>query len=162
MLRYINFDIVFQEVPNEVTLAINISNCPNHCKGCHSPYLMEDKGDILNEIVLAGLLKKYENSITCICFMGGDSSPYEVAELAAFVKIYTKGVVKTAWYSGKPHLPVGFLMVFFNFIKLGPYINHLGGLDSPVTNQRFYRIEENRMIDITDSFYKRNKMECLK
>ena len=30
MLKYANYDIVFQEVPDEVTLAINISNCPNH------------------------------------------------------------------------------------------------------------------------------------
>ena len=36
MLKYANFDIVFQEVPEEVTLAINISNCPNQCPGCHS------------------------------------------------------------------------------------------------------------------------------
>ena len=38
MLKYANFDIVFQEVPDEVTLAINISNCPNQCVGCHSKY----------------------------------------------------------------------------------------------------------------------------
>ena len=28
MLRYINTDIVFQEFPDEVTRAINISGCP--------------------------------------------------------------------------------------------------------------------------------------
>ena len=44
MLKYANFDIVFQEVPEEVTLAINISNCPNQCPGCHSKYLWENKG----------------------------------------------------------------------------------------------------------------------
>ena len=31
MLRYINTDIVFQEFPDEVTLAINISGCPCRC-----------------------------------------------------------------------------------------------------------------------------------
>ena len=42
MLKYVNCDIVFQEVPNEVALAINISGCPCHCPGCHSPYLWQD------------------------------------------------------------------------------------------------------------------------
>ena len=39
MLKYVNCGIVFQEIPDEVTLSINISNCPCHCPGCHSNYL---------------------------------------------------------------------------------------------------------------------------
>ena len=39
MLKYVNTDIVFQEIPDEVTLAVNISNCPCRCPGCHSQYL---------------------------------------------------------------------------------------------------------------------------
>ena len=35
MLKYVNTGIVFQEIPDEVTLAINISGCPCHCPGCH-------------------------------------------------------------------------------------------------------------------------------
>ena len=58
MLKYADYDIVFQEIPNEVTLAINISNCPNRCVGCHSPYLMEDVGEELNGI-LASLICQY-------------------------------------------------------------------------------------------------------
>ena len=44
MLKYVNTDIVFQEIPDEVTLAVNISNCPCRCPGCHSEYLWEDVG----------------------------------------------------------------------------------------------------------------------
>ena len=44
MLKYVNSSVVFQEIPDEVTLAINISNCPCHCPGCHSKYLWEDIG----------------------------------------------------------------------------------------------------------------------
>lgn len=43
MLKYVNTDIVFQEFPDEVTLAINLSNCPCHCPGCHSSYLWEGR-----------------------------------------------------------------------------------------------------------------------
>lgn len=154
MLRYASYDIVFQEVPNEVTLAINISNCPNRCKGCHSPYLMEDKGEILNENVLVGLLEKYGKAITCVCFMGGDSSPDEVELMADFVKRHTNDTIKTGWYSGRPGLPERCSVRRFNYIKLGPYIERLGGLNSVTTNQHFYRIEGSRMVDITRSFQK--------
>ena len=36
MLKYVNTGIVFQEIPDEVTLAVNISGCPCRCHGCHS------------------------------------------------------------------------------------------------------------------------------
>lgn len=152
MLRYINYDIVFQEVPNEVTLAINISNCPNRCKGCHSLYLWENKGDVLNENALIGLLERYGNAITCICFMGGDSSPAHVDKLASFVKIHTKGRIKTGWYSGRKLFSGQCTLTNFDYIKLGPYIERLGGLDCVTTNQRFYRIEGEKMVDETCLF----------
>ena len=78
MLRFADYDIVFQEIPDEVTLAVNLSNCPNRCKGCHSAYLMEDVGDPLTEESLSMLLQKYGKSVTCVCFMGGDAFPDEV------------------------------------------------------------------------------------
>ena len=66
MLKYADYDIVFQEIPNEVSLAINISNCPNHCIGCHSPYLMNDVGDVLDEQSLQLLMDKYGHDVTCV------------------------------------------------------------------------------------------------
>ncbi len=152
MLKYQSYDIVFQEVPGEVTLALNISNCPNRCAGCHSPHLTEDKGKILDGAVLAGLLEKYGNAITCVCFMGGDCDPQQVERLAACVRGASGRRVKTAWYSGRRNLPESCDLRHFDFIKLGPYIERLGGLESPSTNQRFYRIENGTMVDITDRF----------
>lgn len=84
MLRYADYDIVFQEIPDEVTLAINLSNCPNHCKGCHSAYLMEDVGEPLTEESLSTLLGKYGKAITCVCFMGGDASPRRSGTISCF------------------------------------------------------------------------------
>ena len=45
MLRLASFDVVFQEIPGEVTLALNLSGCPNRCAGCHSPHLWEEVGE---------------------------------------------------------------------------------------------------------------------
>ena len=157
MLRYVSFDIVFQEIPDEVTLAINLSNCPNRCKGCHSAYLMKNIGDALTTEVLDGWLAKYGSSISCVCFMGGDANPHEIEVLSVYLRDKTGGKLKTGWYSGKDKLPEGCSLCNFNYIKLGSYIESLGGLDSPATNQRFYRIEKDRMIDMTSRFQTRRK-----
>lgn len=153
MLRYTDYDIVFQEVPDEITLAINISNCPNRCKGCHSPYLLKDIGEPLTEDSLTVLLRKYGKAITCVCFMGGDASPADIEQLAEYLHRQTVAPVKVGWYSGKSELSPAIDLDFFEYIKLGPYIEHLGGLKSPATNQRFYRIENGVMKDITYRFF---------
>lgn len=154
MLWFHNYDIVFQEVPDEVTLAINIANCPNRCKGCHSPHLWGNSGGLLDEDALAGLLEKYGKAITCVCFMGGDANPEKVGELAVFSRKKTSCNLKTAWYSGKDALPDNSFLQFFDFIKLGAYNESLGGLNSITTNQRFYQIEDGKMIDNTRRFQK--------
>lgn len=155
MLRFVNYDIVFQEIPGEVTLAINISNCPHKCKGCHSPYLRKDVGEILDEKSLAGLLEKYENAITCVCFMGGDANPKRVLDLAVFTRSKTNNKVKTGWYSGNNTLLDESFVRHFNYMKIGAYDEKLGGLNSPETNQRFYRIDKGKMIDETCFFRKK-------
>ncbi|MDR2385232.1 MAG: anaerobic ribonucleoside-triphosphate reductase activating protein [Tannerella sp.] len=159
MLQYVNFDIVFQEIPGEVTLAVNLSNCPNRCKGCHSPHLQENAGEALDENVLSAWLESYGNAITCICFMGGDAEPCEVSRLAGFVRRQKDGSIKTGWYSGKDALPESVSPMNFDYIKLGAYVERLGALDSPSTNQCFYRIEKGEMIDRTDSFHKHKTHE---
>ncbi|MDR1342416.1 MAG: anaerobic ribonucleoside-triphosphate reductase activating protein [Prevotellaceae bacterium] len=155
MLQFASYSIVFQEVPGEVTLAINLSGCPNRCKGCHSPHLQENTGRLLDSSALAELLEKYGSAITCVCFMGGDAAPDEVEQLAKFLRQKTGGRIKAAWYSGKPELPAGCSAESFSYIKLGSYIERLGGLDSAATNQRFYRIDNRQMADITKCFHKK-------
>ena len=148
-MRYCSFDIVFQEVPGEVTLALNITNCPIHCPGCHSKHLWADTGEVLDEDELVRLIDLYRGEVTCVCFMGGDAEPEYVAQLA---KIARAEGVKTAWYSGKTALPEWMPVDIWDYIKLGPYVEELGGLRSRTTNQRFYKIVAGRMEDITSTF----------
>jgi len=84
-----------------VTLAINLSNCPHRCVGCHSPHLRSDIGEALTEAALAALISKYENSITCVCFMGGDAVPDELCHLAGFIRESWNGNIKTALVLGQ-------------------------------------------------------------
>ena len=158
MLKVASFDIVFQEIPGEVTLALNLSNCPCHCPGGHSPHLAEDIGEPLTADLLDGLMARYGSMITCVAFMGGDSNPDEVARWAEYVR-----PLKTAWYSGRPSYPnnqsnqiIPNTQNPFDYVKLGPYIESLGGLKSPNTNQRLYKRVGDKWQDITSSFWKKN------
>lgn len=148
MLKYYNYDIVFQEVPDEVSLAINLTGCPNHCPGCHSPHLREDIGEELTENELDRLVGIYQGEITCVCIMGGDASVNEVGQLAHHIRNILG--LKVAWYSGRYDMPAD--INDFDYIKFGPYDAEKGGLRSPGTNQRFYRIAEGELIDITCRF----------
>ena len=159
MLKYANYDIVFQEVPDQITLAINLSNCPNHCEGCHSPYLWKNIGTELNTSELEKLITKYKDSITCVCFMGGDAAPKEVANLAGYVK-RTHHDLATGWYSGKSEIPKDVNDKCFDYIKLGRYEANCGPLSSPTTNQRMMkRLADGRVKDITEWFRRNKKVE---
>lgn len=154
MLRYHNFDIVFAEIPDETTLAINLTGCPNRCPGCHSPHLQRDAGRELDERELAALLDRYGRTVTCVCFMGGDAAPEEVERLARWVH-RTWHRLRVGWYSGRELLPEGVSPEAFDYVKLGPWIEACGPLTSPTTNQRLYRIDGGRMTDITARFRRR-------
>lgn len=130
MLKYAGYDIVFQEIPDEVTLALNLSGCPNGCPGCHSPHLQRDEGEALTPGALERLLERYGREITCVCFMGGDAAPGEVAALARHIARTTGGTIRTGWYSGRPALPPEFDPLAFDYVKLGPYREKLGGLNA--------------------------------
>ena len=82
--------------------------------------------------------------------MGGDSAPDNVERLAKFIRKSTNNQIKVAWYSGKQNFPESCSLHNFDYIKLGSYMEELGGLDSPKTNQRFYKIINGKTIDITE------------
>lgn len=153
MLKYYNFDIVFSEIPDEVTLAINLTQCPNHCEGCHSPWLQEDKGKVVDENEIEALLSEYDKLITCFCFIGGDAAPLEVERMAQYIK--TTNHLKTAWYSGKSELSKEIAVTSFDYIKVGPYNKAFGPLTSRTTNQRLYKVTpDGDLEDITKRFWK--------
>lgn len=160
MIKFVDTKIVFQEVPDEVSLAINLSNCPCHCKGCHSPYLAEDIGDELTIERLTQLATE-ANGITCVAFMGGDSDTKRLNRLSKWVQDELD--LKVAWYSGRQELSPNIDLKNFDIIKLGPYIEELGGLNNPNTNQRMYKYSElysditigKGWRDITSRFYDR-------
>lgn len=152
MLKYVDTKVVFAEIPDEITLAINISGCPCNCKGCHSSYLSEDIGEPLDLQHLTNLIDS-NKGITCVGLMGGDANPSEVDDIAQDIKEYYPEL-KVGWYSGRQELSKDIELDNFNFIKLGPYKEEFGPLNSKTTNQRFYKVSDGELIDITNKFWK--------
>lgn len=157
MLKFTDTQVTFAEVPDEITLCINISNCPCHCKGCHSAYLAEDIGTPLDEMELTSLIEA-NRGITCVAFMGGDVNPEEINLYAAFIKGMYPGI-KVAWYSGRQELSKDIDLMNFDYIKLGPYDEDKGPLNKRTTNQRFYKVfhfstGRCELIDITHKFWR--------
>lgn len=153
MLKYLNTQVTFAEVPDEITLCINITGCKNGCKNCHSSYLVQDIGKPLNKSSLSELIEG-NKGVSCVSFMGGDSDAIHLVALASWVKTHTH--LKVAWYSGRQELAgiVARQLQWFDFIKLGPYKEEFGPLNSRTTNQRFYKVSGKELVDITNKFWK--------
>lgn len=149
MVKYVDTKVVFQEYPDEITLALNISNCPYHCPNCHSSYLAKDIGTELTDEEVSNLIDNNEG-ITCIGFMGGNAA--DILHLARYIKETTD--LKVGWYTGSEELPSNILLNLHNFdyIKVGPYKEELGPLTSKTTNQRFYKVIDNQLVDFTYLF----------
>lgn len=156
MLKYVDVIEGFQEIPDEISLCINISNCPNNCLGCHSAYLKDDIGTPLTYTELRKLIPQHRG-ITCVCFMGGDKEPWEINRLAILIKEDFN--LKVAWYSGKQELHEDIRLVNFDYVKLGPYIEEYGPLSSRTTNQVMLKIDHLAdrpfVVDITSKFWKK-------
>ena len=158
MLKYLYCKEIFAEIPSEITLGVSISGCQIRCKGCHSRELWEDKGTPLTIDELQSLLDKHKG-ITTLLLLGGEADIDSLIEL--FQYAYKK--VRTAWYCGLDLIPKDKLGIiqYLDFLKTGHYDQELGGLTSPTTNQRFYKIEHlgNGEYNKIDKTYLFNKKE---
>ena len=155
MLKYVDTLVGFAEIPNEISLCIDISNCPCHCEGCHSPYLADDIGEPLDLQHLTNLIDS-NKGITCVCIMGGDANPSEVDDIAQDIKEYYPNL-KVGWYSGRDYISKDINLENFNYIKYGHYDENKGPLNSKTTNQVMLEIDVvgNKVFkkDITSKFW---------
>lgn len=151
MIKYLDWAITFAEIPSEVSLCLEITNCPHRCMNCHSPQLRDNVGDELSTSIIDELVKKY-SYITCICFMGGDNNHKDIIKLTKYIHDTYKNI-KVAMYSGNTEVDSS-LMCSLDYYKIGPYIEELGPLNKKSTNQKLYRKNpDNSIEDITYKFW---------
>lgn len=137
MLKYEGYQVVFQEVPDEISLAFNITGCPYRCEGCHSKYMWDDTGHSLKKECIQ-IIAKHIDEISCVCFMGGDHESDELLEIIDSInKSFPE--LKICLYSGNDALPIE-LLQRLDYVKIGHYDDNLGGLNKKTTNQRMFKI----------------------
>lgn len=118
---------------------------------------MGRQGNELTAETLSALIHGAKDTITCVGFMGGDADPTAVDTLAKYVQDHHQDL-KTGWYTGRTAISPLIDQQRFDYIKVGPYLRHLGALDSPRTNQRMYRrCTDGSFEDITSRFWKSNE-----
>ena len=159
MLKYLFKSIIFSEIPEEITLGISISGCQIHCNGCHSRDLWEDKGSQLTRKGLENLIISNEG-ITCLLLLGGEHDIDTLINLFYYISV-TFPKIKTAWYCGLDMIPKDKeeILDYLDYVKIGHFDLNLGGLDSPDTNQKLYKVNHtqkgNELIDITYKFLRK-------
>lgn len=152
-MKALNSNIYLQEIPDEVSLGLSITDCPYRCKFCHTPELQKDVGTDWQE-VLDTAMSRYQDAVSCVLFLGGDGQWEDLRSAAKYVKRkYNK---KVAVYLGAQDCPE-YLFELFDYIKVGPYVHELGGLSSRTTNQRLYKINNAELEDITYKFWRNDK-----
>ena len=143
-MNYSNIQIVLQEVPGEISICFSICGCTISCKGCHSPILWkESNGEHLTDAIFKGTLIKYKGLASCVLFMGGE---WHKNTLINYLKYAKNEGYKTCLYTGEEKVGID-LLKHLNFIKTGKWIEELGGLDSPKTNQKFKEVASNKILN---------------
>ncbi|ROH97866.1 MULTISPECIES: anaerobic ribonucleoside-triphosphate reductase activating protein [Flavobacteriales] len=149
MLKYDSYDIVLQEIPDEVSLCLTITGCQLACEGCHSEHLWNpENGTELTHDIFRNLITKYKKTITCVLFMGGE---WADSELIALISMTKREKLKVGLYTGlnekqmKRKHPI--LLENLDYLKTGKWIADLGGLNSISTNQVLKDLTTGRILN---------------
>ena len=146
-LYFTREEVVWQEVPDEVSLAFLVSGCPLRCKGCHSADSWKSGlGPALSADYLRNRLRRYAGMLTCVLFMGGEWQPETLLDLLRLVR--NEFGLKTCLYTGyeRDELPPA-LLPELTFLKTGRWMAERGGLDSRAPNQRFVDLRTGEVLN---------------
>jgi len=152
-MQFFSKMVVFQEVPDEISLSFSIAGCPFNCEGCswkNSSVFKKLKPKPLDDSLYQQYLNKYKNYVSCVCFLGGE---WEQSDLINKLKIAKNNKLKTCLYTGKTLESVDSdIIKNLDYIKVGAYNKKLGGLKCKTTNQKMYDL--NKKVCINDKFQK--------
>ena len=157
VLKYpvVNTDITFNELPDKMAYAIELGACKQHCVGCHSPELQEEDAPLTS---LLDILEEAQDAIdagaNAIVVMGGTNNKHITEESLIALLQDLSDIAPTGLYSGSEDEERDKMIALEGhcvWLKTGPYIDTLGGLESTRTNQRFYRITTTYRLDAQDN-----------
>ncbi len=141
-MRCLNTSISLQELPGEISLIFEISNCPHRCPDCHSKELWGNVGSELTSELFQKVLYSYKDYISAVIFFGGEWDN----DLVLFLKFVKSLNLKTCLYTGADDVNQ-ILRNELDYLKTGKFISELGGLDSPISNQKFWDLKNNTLMN---------------
>ena len=138
MIKFVPYltSVVLEEIPDMLSLAVEISNCQGNCIGCHSPFLRENIGEELTPDKADAIIDD-NFGVNCFLFLGEGNDREALKALARHIR--EKHGLKIALYSGRTEVEDE-LFDLFDYVKVGPYIAEFGPLNHKTTNQRLYKI----------------------
>lgn len=139
MIKYVPgmTSIVMEEIPDKVTLAVDISNCTGLCEGCHSPFLRKDVGDELTPEAVGSMLDA-NFGVNCFLFLGEGNDHSALMDIASYIRS-AHPFLDLAIYSGRDNVEDD-IWRLFDYVKVGPYRPSCGPLNERTTNQRLYHV----------------------
>lgn len=162
-LPVVSEGITLAEIPNRLAVYFEIGNCTLHCKGCHSKHLWDsmkdDCTDSLNDIMYY-VDRYYETGANAILFMGGlrSSNVPPLKFITCILRpLYEKGYDIGLYDGGEWDGWIEKASRYCKWVKVGPYIEKLGGLDNSTTNQRFYEKIDGKFVDKTTDYFQKGE-----
>lgn len=136
--------VTLTELPGKIAVYFAFGNCQNHCDGCHSPELTYPVENPLTNAFMKGYAAEQINKgANAILLMGGTTNGIAVDDLIYLINSLDT-LAPVGIYSGSnddalhQHIADRSRLTW---LKTGSYQKEKGGLDNPLTNQRFYRKE---------------------
>ena len=159
MIKYVPkmTNVVLEEIPDMLTLAIDISNCTGLCEGCHSPFLRLDVGEELTSSAIDRLIAE-NYGINCFLFLGEGNDHQALMDAASYIRENYPSLA-LGLYSGRESVEDEIWQVF-DYVKVGPFRPSCGPLNNQPTHQRLYKLTRNpdgsvTRTDITSRFWRR-------
>ena len=102
---------------------------------------------------------RYSVDVNGLSYAGGE---WDSTSLTTLLKSVRDRNIKTALYSGQPlqYFINDNLRYLLDYLKVGPYVEALGSVDKPSTNQRLYRLRSGQILEeITPKFWNNYEQE---
>lgn len=144
LVPVVDTGITLNEVPDKVAFYIELGECKQRCKGCHSEHLW---CPVEHKTPLSALVEQADKAVdkgaNAIVLMGGTTNGISFVDLLSIIDALAE-VAPLCLYSGSDNEKLNHAIAFMSdltWIKTGSYQEDKGGLSSPKTNQKFYRKE---------------------
>lgn len=155
----VDYGITFAEVPDKCAVFLELGDCKRYCEGCHTPELCEPMTDE-DCLTMADCVEIVESFIdegaNAVVVLGGtDCHSFKLASLRCLLRTLSE-YAPVCLYSGSDDTKT---MLDFaldsscTYVKVGSYQKQCGGLQQPTTNQRFYELEQQQIINFKERNY---------